>query len=223
MRYPLLIFDWDGTLLDSIDAIVACAQATVAELGLAAAPAERIRAAIGLGLRDTVDRLAPGCDEQTYHDVVATYRRLWWGDYHARSTLFPGVRPLLRDLREAGHVLAVATAKTRDGLAEDLASTGVADSFVASRTVDESESKPDPAMIEELLIETGFTEAEALVVGDSVHDLRMAGRAGADCVAVASGAQPREVLLTERPLACLDRVTDLPQWLERAVGGDGNR
>lgn len=213
MRYPLLIFDWDGTLLDSIDAIVACAQATASELGLPATPDERVRSAIGLGLRDTVDRLAPGCDEQTYRDVVATYRELWWGNYHRRPSLFPGVEALLRDLDGAGHVLVVATAKTRDGLAADLESTGVGRWFAASRTVDESESKPAPAMVEELLAETRFTASEALVIGDSVHDLRMAGRAGADSVAVASGAEPRGVLLAEGPLTCLARVTELPDWL----------
>lgn len=219
MRYPLLIFDWDGTLLDSIDAIVACAQATVSELGLQAAPDERVRSAIGLGLRDTVDRLAPGCDEQTYRDVVATYRELWWGDYHYRPSLFPGVEALLRDLDGAGHVLVVATAKTRDGLAADLDSTGVGRWFAASRTVDESESKPAPAMVEELLAETGFAPDQALVIGDSVHDLRMAGRAGADAVAVASGAEPGEVLLAEGALVCLELVTDLRGWLETSTDG----
>ncbi len=219
MRYPLLIFDWDGTLLDSIDTIVACTQATISELGLDAVPDQRIRSAIGLGLRETVDLLAPQCDDATYHGVVATYRRLWWADFHDRSHLFDGVRELLDDLRQQGHVLAVATAKTRDGLADDLGRTGIGACFAASRTVDESKSKPDPAMVRDLVAETGFEVEQTLVIGDAVHDLRMARRAGADAVAVTTGSQPRDALLAEGPLACLSHVVELRGWLRESENG----
>lgn len=225
MRYPLLIFDWDGTLLDSIDTIVACTRATIQELGLDELPDQQIRSAIGLGLRETVDRLAPGCDDATYNAIVATYRRLWWADFHDRSCLFAGVEELLGDLRHRGHVLTVATAKTRDGLADDLGRTGIGACFVASRTVDESNSKPDPAMVVDLMAETGFSVDQTLVIGDAVHDLRMARRAGADAVGVSTGSQPREALLAESPLACLAHVVELRGWLRQAENGatDGDQ
>ena len=224
MHYPLLIFDWDGTLLDSIDTIVACTQATIQELGLDELPEQQIRSAIGLGLRETVDRLAPGCDEATYGEVVATYRRLWWAGFHDRSHLFAGVEELLFDLRQRGHVLTVATAKTRDGLADDLGRTGVGDCFAASRTVDESNSKPDPGMVVDLVAETGFSVEQTLVIGDAVHDLRMARRAGADAVGVTTGSQPRDALLAEGPLVCLAHVVELRDWLRESDNGatDGN-
>lgn len=216
MRYPLLIFDWDGTLLDSIETIVACALATVSELGLDQPSADRVRSAIGLGLRDTVDRLAPGCDEQTYQDVVDTYRRLWWDGFHHRPRLFPGVPEMLAELSDRGHTLALATAKTRDGLVADFEATGVGERFAASRTVDETKSKPNPAMVLELLEETGRTPEQTLVIGDSVHDLQMARNARVDAVGVDTGAQSSKVLLAEQPLACLRRIQDLPGWLLEA-------
>ncbi len=213
-RYPFLIFDWDGTLIDSIETIVACTQETVAELGLSALPASEIRAAIGLGLRETVDQLAPGCSEQTYQEVLDTYRRLWRGGFNRRSKLFGGVEPMLATLAASGHTLAIATAKTRDGLVDDFATTGVAGHFAISRTVDESESKPHPAMVLGLLEEAGFRADQSLVIGDSIHDLAMARNAGVDAIGVTSGAQPREVLLAEGPLACLSRVIELQDWLQ---------
>jgi len=217
-RYRFLIFDWDGTLMDSIDTIVACTQATVAELGLVAPSPQAIRSAIGLGLRETVDQLAPGCDDQTYKAVVETYRRLWWGGFNRRTRLFAGVEPMLERLSSAGHTLAVATAKTRDGLSEDLANTGTASFFASSRTVDESESKPHPGMVLGLLEEAGFLAQEALVIGDSVHDLAMAENAGVDALGVTTGAQTGAVLQEQQPKDCLAGVIELEEWLQQPQG-----
>jgi len=212
-RYPLLVFDWDGTLLDSIASIVACTRATLAEIGLPRVDDAHIRAAIGTGLRETVEGLAPGCDDRLFERICDVYRRLWFDGYSAEPLLFAGAEPALAELRGRGHRMAIATAKSRRGLATDLEKTGLGGYFEAIRTLDDAPGKPHPGMLLEILDETGVRDAEALMIGDSLHDLGMAANAGVDAVAVASGSQPREILLGAEPLACLESVRDLPAWL----------
>lgn len=213
-RYRLLVFDWDGTLLDSIATIVGCTQATLAELGLPPADESRLRSAIGLGIQEMVESFCPGCSQETFGSIVRVYRKLWFGGFSDAPTVFEGVAETLSALSKQGCLLAIATAKSRRGLAADLERTGLTDFFLASRTADETESKPHPAMLEELLDELGASRAEALMIGDAVHDLQMARNAGVASVGVASGTSCREVLLEQRPLTCLDTVVDLPGWLE---------
>lgn len=211
--YRLLIFDWDGTLLDSIGAIVGCTRAALDELGLDGVDDADIRAVIGLGLRETVETMAPGCDEETFWSIVNAYRRHWLGGWDSRPVLFDGVEELLTGLARDGHVLAVATAKGRKGLDNDLARTGLGHLFETSRTVDESPSKPNPGMILEILDETGVTADDCLMIGDTLHDLRMAANAGVAAVGVATGSGDPESLLASPALACLGSVIELPVWL----------
>jgi phosphoglycolate phosphatase len=217
-RYRLLIFDWDGTLMDSIGTIVACMHATVEELGLPTLPEDAIRATIGLGLRDTMDGLYPDGDEDLYHRVVEAYRRRWLGGFSDGQTMFPGARETLATLADRGHWLAVATGKSRVGLDRDLDRTGARDLFLATRTVSESAPKPSPGMILDILDELGAEPAETLVIGDTTHDLDMAANAATPAVAVTSGSHRREELATREPLAILPGVADLPTWLQ-----DGHR
>ena len=212
--YRLLIFDWDGTLLDSIGTIIGCTQQTLAELGLPAVDDGQIRSVIGLGLRETVETIRPGCDDDTFRSILEVYRRLWLGGWGSRPLLFAGVEETLTGLKRRGHVLTVATAKGRHGLDRDLARTGLDGLFETSRTVDESPSKPHPGMILDILEETGFAAAECLMIGDTLHDLRMAENAGVDAVAVSSGTVDRDTLLATRARACLPSVVELPDWLE---------
>ena len=211
--YKLLVFDWDGTLLDSITTIVRCTQQTLEELGLPPAIEEDIRSAIGLGLRETVESFCPGCDQQTFDRIVETYRRLWFGGFAREPTLFEGVPEFLEGSLAEGRLLAVATAKSRKGLATDLERTGVAGLFQASRTVDEAASKPSPQMLLEILDELGVRPEQALMVGDAVHDLEMARNAGVSSVAVASGTGGRQALLETGALTCLEQVSSLSSWL----------
>lgn len=217
-RYRLLIFDWDGTLLDSIGAIVGCTRAALAELELPAVDDAEIRAVIGLGLRETVETICPGCDEETFWSIVRAYREHWLGGWDQRPTLFEGVERLLGDLAGRGHVLAVATAKGRHGLDNDLGRTGLTEVFETTRTVDEAPSKPNPGMIFDILEETGFAAQECLMIGDTVHDLQMASSAGVDSVAVSSGSVDRETLLDTVALTCLPSVLALPEWLAATSG-----
>ncbi|MDH3253412.1 MAG: HAD-IA family hydrolase [Acidobacteriota bacterium] len=210
----LLIFDWDGTLLDSVATIVSCVQATLSELGEMPAEEESIRASIGLGLRETVDMFRPGCDDELFDQVVAVYRRLWSERFAGRPALFAGVGQVLQRLREDGFLLAIATAKSRGGLRADLSRTGLASMFSSTRTMDEAPSKPDPSMVFEILQELNVTAQESLMIGDTTHDLAMAANAGVTAVAVCSGCESRQVLERRHPAGCLDSVIDLPRWLE---------
>jgi phosphoglycolate phosphatase len=214
-RYRLLVFDWDGTLLDSIGPIVACTQAAMRELGVGAEgpSAAAIRDAIGLGLRESLELFFPGLGDDDLARVHAVYRDLWWGTYRDQTRLFPGVPALLARLEAAGYLLAVATAKSRRGLEHDLRATGVGPHFVATRTVDEAPSKPHPQMLLDLLDATGSHPHEAVMIGDTAHDLEMARAARVDSVAVASGSHPRERLRAAAPRALLPGVWELEAWL----------
>lgn len=216
--YGLLIFDWDGTLLDSISSIVECTQHALRDLEQPPVPDDQIRGAIGLGLRETVERFAPGCDETLFKAIVETYGRHWLETYCHQPRLFPGVRPLLEGLRDEGYLLGLATAKGRRGLTRDLEATEMGDFFLATRTVDEARSKPDPQMIVDIADELGVTTDRALMVGDTIHDIEMAHNARTAAVAVCSGSESRAALEEARPLVCLDRATELPAWLSPEGG-----
>ena len=211
--YRLVIFDWDGTLLDSVGSIVECTRVTLDELGLDGVPDSFVRGLLGLGLRETVDALCPGCDEELYQRVIQTYRKHWFGGFSTRPVLFPGVIDTLDELRRRGMLLAVATAKGRLGLDADLESTGIGGHFAATRTITEAPSKPDPGMVLDILEELAVPAGEALVVGDTTHDLRMAANAGVRGVAVSCGSQSRAELLAVEPAACLESAVELPAWL----------
>jgi len=209
----LLVFDWDGTLMDSIGAIVACTKLTIRDLELGELPEERIRSTIGLGLRETVEVLSPGCDEEQYGRILARYREHWFATYRDLPLLFDGVRELLEGLVAEGYLLAVATGKSRRGLDYAMIQTGLEGLFQATRTADESFSKPHPKMLYDVFEELGVAPHEALMIGDTTYDLEMARNAGSPSVGVCSGSHPREELLQFEPVACLENVLELAPWL----------
>ena len=214
----LLVFDWDGTLMDSIGPIVACTQATIRELGLGSVPDETIRGMVGLGLRETIEALSPGCDEALFERILEGYRRQWHGTYRDLPLLFPGVPEMLRNLAAEGYLLAVATGKSRRGLDYALEQTRLGAHFQATRTADEAFSKPHPQMLLDVLDELGVRPREAVMIGDTTYDLEMARNARTHSVGVCSGGHSREELLDFEPLACLDQVVELTAWLaERRV------
>ncbi|MDX1501317.1 MAG: HAD-IA family hydrolase [Thermoanaerobaculia bacterium] len=215
--YELLVFDWDGTLIDSISTIVACTRATLAEMGRPALPEQRIRDGIGMGLKQAVENLEPGHDEAFFDEIRRVFRRLWLETYNHRPVLFDGVAEMLARLHGDGYRLAVATAKGREGLEMDFERTGVRRWFATSRTFTEAPGKPNPEMLRQILEETGYSAARTLVVGDSEHDMGMAVNAGADAVGVASGSQPPAVLFRAGALKVLPRVVELPAWLESRI------
>jgi len=213
LPYRLLVFDWDGTLMDSIGPIVACAHAMMADLGLGPVADDAIRATIGLGLRETMNALKPGYDEALFARMLDSYREHWHTTYRDQPVLFPGIEATLDRLGTAGYLLAVATGKSRRGLDHALAQTGLGDRFLSTRTVDEALSKPHPKMLLDILEELGVAAHAAAMIGDTTHDLQMAKSAGTAAIAVCSGSQGKSELAAFAPHACLASVVELPEWL----------
>jgi phosphoglycolate phosphatase len=211
--FELLIFDWDGTLMDSVATIVACTREAFADAGFPPPAEEAVRDAIGLGLRESFDRFAPGGGPELMARVLSCYRERWLAGYRERQVLFPGVVELLADLASDDYLLAVATGKSRRGLDDALGQNGIGHLFHATRTVDEAPSKPHPQMVLDILDELGVRAGAALMIGDSIHDLEMARAAGVASLGVCSGSHPRPELLRRSPLACLAGVQELPGWL----------
>jgi phosphoglycolate phosphatase len=215
--YDLLVFDWDGTLVDSIGSIVGCTERALADVGAAPAGEAAIRRTIGLGIRDMIEALVPGCDDALFLAICEAYRGHWLADFGSRHQPFAGVDTLLGELAAEGYLLAVATAKSRRGLMRDLERTGLGRHFLASRTVDEAPPKPHPGMLEGLVDELGVRSERTLMIGDTAHDLQMAANAGTEAVAVLGGSQERDELAAAPHLAILAGAFELPGWLAGTV------
>ena len=213
LPYDLIVLDWDGTVMDSLGAIVACAQHALRDAGLPELPDERIRGGIGLGLRDTVERLLPGLAESARRVWVDAYRDHWIATYQHQPILLEGARTAVERLESSEYMLAVATGKGRRGLRRDLDELDMGRFFLATRTVDEAPSKPHPQMLLELMDELGVRAERTLMVGDTTYDLDMARNARVDAVGVLTGGHDRETLMASEPRACLDRLGNLPAWL----------
>lgn len=211
-RFDLIVFDWDGTLMDSAGAIVRAMQAAARDLGLAEVPAERARFVIGLGLGEALRHAVPDLEETAYPRMVERYRHHYLSSDH-ELTLFEGVTEMIDALAARGHMLAVATGKSRLGLNRALGHSGLGAYFHATRCADECFSKPHPAMLEELMGELGARPERTLMIGDTTHDLQMARNAGTAGVAVSFGAHPAAVLEAEGPLACMHTPGALARWL----------
>lgn len=211
-QFELLVFDWDGTLMDSAAVIVESIQSASADLGLPVPVEEDARHIIGLGLSDALGYLFPQLPQERYGDLVEHYR------FHflardSKIPLFSGAGDAIRELHEAGFLLAVATGKSRVGLNRALESTGLGGYFHASRCADEGFSKPHPGMLLALMDELGTAAGRTLMIGDTTHDLQMAANAGVAALGAAYGAHPRDNLLALSPLACLESFADLHRWL----------
>lgn len=211
-QFNLLIFDWDGTLMDSAGAIVASIQAACRDLAIAEPTDEESRHIIGLGLHEALTTLLPDLEETDYPKLVDRYRFHFLARDH-ELPLFPGVSEGIAMLGDAGFMLAVATGKSRRGLERAFEHSGLRNLFQGSRCADESFSKPHPAMVEELMDEFGSTPQQTLVIGDTTHDLQMAANAGVASLAVSYGAHPKNNLLALSPLACADSFLEANQWL----------
>ena len=213
-RFELLVFDWDGTLMDSAAAIIASIQESCRDLGLAVPARERAAHVIGLGLKDALSYAAPELPLEDYGKLAERYRH----HYLARDPdieLFPGMREMLARLKQRGYLLAVATGKSRVGLERVLAATQLKQYFDSSRCADETHSKPHPAMLQELMQELQIEPGVTLMIGDTAHDLQMAVSAGVPALAVSYGAHPRGGLTGFNPLACIDTPQELAPWLEK--------
>ena len=211
-KYDLIVFDWDGTLFDSAAVITDCIQMAAREMALPVPDRSTASHVIGLGLNDSLRHALPALAPERYPDFLALYRG-YFLEREDSLSLFAGVPELLSELRQRGHRLAVATGKPRRGLERALRASGLGPLFAASRCGDETRSKPDPAMLLELMQELSVDKREMLMVGDTTHDLGMAQNAGVDAVAVGYGAHPIESLSTWNPRTSVRSVVELQQWL----------
>lgn len=215
-KYRLLVFDWDGTLMDSAAQIVAAMNAAIADLGLPQLPYQTISNIIGLGLQEAINTLLPKLPQTAHERIVARYRHHFLSPEIASSRLFDGAEQCLRSLHEQGYLLAVATGKGRHGLQRVLRDTGLTSLFHASRCADETCSKPDPRMLHELMDELEVGAAHTLMIGDTEYDLAMARNAGVDSIGVSYGVHEDARLLRHQPLAILHDIGALPAWLAQA-------
>jgi phosphoglycolate phosphatase len=213
-RFDLLVFDWDGTLFDSTGVIVRTLQAACRDLDLPEPSEAQARHVIGLELSQALRHVAPDLPGERLPALVARYRQRYQAvDRDIR--LFAGIPELIGSLHASGFRLAVATGKSRRGLARALAGSGLGPYFVASRCADECFSKPHPQMLEELMSECAAPNERTLMIGDTTHDVQMAANAGVAALAVSYGAHPRAGLMPSKPLACVDDVGELALWLKR--------
>ena len=215
--YKLLIFDWDGTLADSIGRIVTAMHIAAQRAGRPERNDEAVKGIIGLGLPEAILTLYP---DMTPEQVVS-FRQHYADVYIAMdaqpSPLFAGVKDSLEAFRAEGYRLAVATGKARRGLDRVLKANGWEDFFDITRAADESASKPDPLMLKQILARCDVRPEHALMVGDASFDLLMARNAGIDSVAVGYGAQSMQSLLAYEPRLAIERFTELRTWLGRQV------
>lgn len=205
----LLVFDWDGTLIDSTAKIVRCMQCAAEQAGVEVLSHDAICQIIGLGLPEAIAELYPAHDAAIRETVREQYVHFFIAVDQTPSPFFPGVEATLQRLRDDGFTLAVATGKSRRGLDRVLQQLGMQDFFHATRCADETRSKPHPQMLYELLAHAGRDAADALMVGDTHFDMAMAQAAGMPRVAVNYGAHRQEQLLPYGPLACLDSFGEL--------------
>jgi phosphoglycolate phosphatase len=213
-RFDLVVFDWDGTLFDSTALIVQSIQAACRDLGLPVPDDERASWVIGLSLHGAMAHAVPDIAPERIPQMVERYRFHYLARQHA-LTLFPGVLEMLHALKKRHHWLAVATGKSRAGLDEALHSVELKGLFDATRTADETRSKPDPQMLDELMRQFGAEPDRTLMIGDTTHDLQLAANAGTPSVAVAYGAHQTAEFATHSPLFIAQTVAELAAWLEQ--------
>ncbi len=213
-RYGLVIFDWDGTLMDSIGKIVASWQEACRAMSQPSPTDETLRSLIGLSTPACIEQLAPHLSQQAQQRFCDLYRERYRLAEQNPSSLFEGVPELLTRLSDLGYTLAVATGKGRPGLDRVLAQSGMAPFFPYTRSASETHSKPDPAMVLELCAQSRVPPSRTLVVGDAWFDLEMARRAGADGVGVTYGAGTLASLRSAAPRGLIDAPLQLLNHLD---------
>lgn len=208
-RFELIIFDWDGTLIDSIDWIARCLQNTAENTRHAKPNYQAAKDVIGLSIERAIEALYPEAQANEVTELVNRYESAYFSKALSRDDLFEGVYEMLETFNNQGLKLAIATGKTREGLDEALEATQTRELFCVTRCADETQSKPHPLMLEEIMNYTGISPERTLMVGDSTHDLQMALNAQISSIGVASGAHSLEELEKYAPLRCFMKPTQL--------------
>jgi phosphoglycolate phosphatase len=214
-QFDLIVFDWDGTLVDSINWIVHCIQQAASAYDCPVPEPQAAKDIIGLSIENAMQQLFPNIDLTKKHLLIGKYSETFFSRQISRDDLFPGVYAMLQQLKSDGYRLAIATGKKSTGLEHALTATGVADLFCITRCSDQTASKPDPLMIDQIVSELNIDKQRTLLVGDSIHDLQMAINAGVSAIGVTCGAHSAEVLQQYQPILCLDYPTDMLAFFKR--------
>lgn len=213
MNVRVVIFDWDGTLVDSVEHIADSLHRAATDLGYAALEREAYRDIIGLGMVEALEKLYPGISREEMNSIREGYAGYFFNKTTTPQNVFEGMADVVADLRGSGRSCSVATGKSRRGLDSALVSSGLGSHFEITRCADETRSKPDPAMLEQILNFYGIGPAEAVMIGDTRYDLEMAQRIGMPSIGVEWGVHKRDVLGDYSPHAIVDTVPDLRQVL----------
>jgi phosphoglycolate phosphatase len=219
-KYDLIVFDWDGTLFDSTAIITRCIQAAVEDVGGKRPTREQASHVIGLNLMEALSFAAPDVPKEKYPLLGDRYRHHFFAQQEEIS-LFDGVIELLQELKRQHYWVTIGTGKSRKGLDVTLErdvlvdgnSVKLASLFDGTRTADQTQGKPNPQMLFELMREFGVDASRTLMVGDTTHDLQMALNAGVDALGVNYGAHEHDFLLTCHPKAIVGSVLELRAWL----------
>lgn len=216
MKKPveLIIFDWDGTLFDSVSQIVASLKFAAKQFAQALSD-DHAKSIIGLGLPEVAQVLFPQVPE-LHEDILQSYS-MHYVEHSSSDIWFDGVAEMLQDLKEQGIQLAVATGKSRKGLDRVLAQTKSTELFVATRAASETKSKPDPLMLAEILAVTGVAAEQAIMVGDTTYDLQMALNIRMPSIGVSYGVHEPAALQEFAPIALADSVSALHQLLNQQI------
>ena len=213
-EYDLVVFDWDGTLMDSAAKIVSCMQSAARDEGVCPPEQKEIEEVIGLGLPQALEQLFPGESAAVRSGLQKQYSVHYAENDKTHTPFFPGVEECLVELESLGYLLAVATGKSRKGLNRVFKSTSVGKFFISSRCADETASKPDPLMLNELMSELDCVPERVLMVGDTEYDMEMARNAGVTPVAVSYGVHEIERLHAYQPRYCVDEISQLISHLK---------
>ena len=211
--YELIVFDWDGTLMDSEATIVSCLQMAARDLEIVEPEPEQARDVIGLGLHQALASLFPQSSDAEVDVLAQQYRKHFLREDREPSPLFPGVRELLEQLASMNYFLAVATGKSRQGLDMELEHSGLGGVFQATRCADEAFSKPHPQLLLDVLDHLGVASRQALVIGDTEYDMQMAANAGSDAIGVSFGVHSPERLREHGALTVVEHLAHIPDWL----------
>ena len=212
-KFQLLVFDWDGTLADSQACIIDAMQLASSEAGMKKPDDAKIRDVIGLSLEVAIQKLFSEADEKVVKRIVDRYREHYFSTSTSSVPVFEGVVEILEKLNQENYFLAIATGKSRRGLDRSLIDTGLEKYFHASRCADETISKPHPKMLIEIIDFFGLETSDALMIGDSEYDLKMANNADTESVAVSYGVHNIERLQQCDPLGIIHNITELSDYL----------
>ena len=213
-NFDLIVFDWDGTLFDSTALIARCIQAACGDLGIAVPSDHDASYVIGMGLAEALQHAAPSLPRERYRDLADRYRHHYFARQH-EIVFFDGTLEMLNALKARNHLLGVATGKSRRGLDDALNGSALKGLFDATRTADETASKPDPRMLLELMAEFGVPPERTLMIGDTTHDLQLALNAGTASIGVSYGAHDHESFTGFGAIHVAHSVADLSDWLAR--------